>query len=158
MNYLIKHTGLHSKNSLVRFDPEKSPRGPDPFWGQTYLESRSDWPGIQVRLTRNPSQKEILDSDSGNFYPDSRSVWPRNGSGPMGPFSGSNLTREFLECTPQKVGNYFVWTVFILEDKIKLIVYHPTQELTNLYIIVEPAAIWDSSRPIVIGQARWSRG
>ena len=45
----------------------------------------SDLPGIQVRLTRNPSQKDILDSYSGNFYP-------------MGPFSGSNLTREFLEC------------------------------------------------------------
>ena len=25
-------------------------------------------------------------------------------------------------------------------------------------LIAEPAAIWDSSRPIVIGQARWSRG
>ena len=82
---------VHSKNSRVRFDPEKSPRGPDPFWGQTYPQSRSDWPGIWVR-------KDILDSDSGNFYPDSRSVWPTNGSGPMGPFSGSNLTREFLEC------------------------------------------------------------
>ena len=34
--------GAHSKNSRVRFDPEKSPRGPDPFWGQTYPESRSD--------------------------------------------------------------------------------------------------------------------
>ena len=33
---------VHSKNSRVRFDPEKSPRGPDPFWGQTYPESRSD--------------------------------------------------------------------------------------------------------------------
>ena len=41
----------HSKNSRVRFDPEKSPRGPDPFWGQTYPESRSDWPGIRVRKT-----------------------------------------------------------------------------------------------------------
>ena len=90
---------IHSKNSRVRFDLEKSPRGPDPFWGQTYPESRSDWPGIRVRLTRNPSQKDILDSDSGHFYPDSRSVWPRNGSDPMGPFSGSNLTREFLEYT-----------------------------------------------------------
>ena len=86
----------HSKNSRVRFDPKKSPRGPDPFWGQTYPESRSDWPGIRVRKTRNPSQKDILDSDSGNFYPASRSVWPRNGSGPMGPFSGSNLTRKFF--------------------------------------------------------------
>ena len=92
-------SNLHSKSSRVRFDPEKSQKGPDPFWGQTYPESRSDWPGIRVRLTRNPSQKDILDSDSGNFYPDSRSVWPRNGSGPMGPFSGSNLTREFLECS-----------------------------------------------------------
>ena len=60
--------------------------------GQTDPESESDWPGIR-------SQKDILDSDSGNFYPDSRSVWPRNGSGSMGPFSGSNLAREFLECT-----------------------------------------------------------
>ena len=97
---------VHSKNSRVRFDPEKSARGQTHFGvrptrnpGQTYPESRSDLPGIQVRLTRNPSQKDNLDSDSGNFYPDSRSVWPRNGSGPMGPFSGSNLTREFLECT-----------------------------------------------------------
>ena len=36
-------------------------------------------------------------------------------------------------------------------------VYHPTQELTNLYnYIAEPAAIRDSIRPIVIAQARWS--
>ena len=60
---------IHSKNSRVRFDPEKSPRG------QTHFG---------VRLTRNPSQKDILDSDSGNLYPASRSVWPRNGSGPHG--------------------------------------------------------------------------
>ena len=74
---------LHSKSSRVsRFDPEKKSEGARPILG-------SDLPGIQVRLTRNPSQKDILDSDSGHFYPDSRSVWPRNGSGPMGPFSGS---------------------------------------------------------------------
>ena len=30
---------LHSKNSRVRFDPEKGPMGPDPFLGQTDLES-----------------------------------------------------------------------------------------------------------------------
>ena len=29
----------HSKNSQVRFDPEKGPMGPDPFLGQTDLES-----------------------------------------------------------------------------------------------------------------------
>ena len=98
VDILCSQFHIHSKNYRVRFDPEKSPRGPDPFWGQTYPESRSDWPGIRVRLTRNPSQKDILDSDSGNFYPDSRSVWPQNGSGPLGLFSGSNLTWEFLEC------------------------------------------------------------
>ena len=85
---------VHSENSRVRFDPEKSPRGPDPFWGQTYPDSGQTDP--------ESSQKDILDSDSGHFYPDSRSVWPRNGSGPMGPFSGSNLTREFLECNDWK--------------------------------------------------------
>ena len=30
---------IHSKNSRVRFDPEKGPMGPDPFLGQTDLES-----------------------------------------------------------------------------------------------------------------------
>ena len=38
-------------NSRVRFDPEKSPRGARPILG-------SDLPGIQVRLTRNPSQTD----------------------------------------------------------------------------------------------------
>ena len=49
--YVFFQIVLHSKNSQVRFDPEKSPRGPDPFWGQTYPESRSDGPGIRVRKT-----------------------------------------------------------------------------------------------------------
>ena len=109
---------FHSKNSRVRFDPEKSPRGPDPFWGQTYPESRSDWPGIRVRLTQNPSQKDIMDSDSGNFYRDSRSVWPRNGSGPMGPFSGSNLTREFLECTKDMYMALYAWGTHLVSMTI----------------------------------------
>ena len=30
---------VHSNNSRVRFDPEKGPMGPDPFLGQTDLES-----------------------------------------------------------------------------------------------------------------------
>ena len=30
--------------------------------------------------------------------------------------------------------------------------------ISDFYFHREPAAIWDSSRPIVIGQARWSRG
>ena len=30
---------VHSKNSRVRFDPEKGPMGPDPYLGQTDLES-----------------------------------------------------------------------------------------------------------------------
>ena len=30
---------VHSKNSRVRFDPEKGSMGPDPFLGQTDLES-----------------------------------------------------------------------------------------------------------------------
>ena len=30
---------VYSKNSWVRFDPEKGPMGPDPFLGQTDLES-----------------------------------------------------------------------------------------------------------------------
>ena len=30
---------VHSKNSRARFDPEKGPMGPDPFLGQTDLES-----------------------------------------------------------------------------------------------------------------------
>ena len=34
-----KEKNLHSKNSRVRFDPEKGPMGPDPFLGQTDLES-----------------------------------------------------------------------------------------------------------------------
>ena len=43
--YMYRDAGqfcIHSKNSRVSFDPEKSPRGPDPFWGQTYPESRLD--------------------------------------------------------------------------------------------------------------------
>ena len=32
---------IHSKISRVRFDPEKGPMGPDPFLGQTDLESGS---------------------------------------------------------------------------------------------------------------------
>ena len=39
-HYAMSST-LHSKNSQVRFDPEKGPMGPDPFLGQTDLESRS---------------------------------------------------------------------------------------------------------------------
>ena len=54
---------MHSKNSRVRFDPEKSlGGGPDPFWGQTYPESESErhfglrfrsfLPGFQISLTQ----------------------------------------------------------------------------------------------------------
>ena len=50
---------LRSKNSRVRFDPEKSPRGPDPFWGQTYPESRSDWPGIRVNWPESESERHF---------------------------------------------------------------------------------------------------
>ena len=34
-------TLVHSKNSRVRFDPEKGPMGPDPFLGQSDLDSES---------------------------------------------------------------------------------------------------------------------
>ena len=41
-----------------------------------------------VTMTRVPG---LIDTDSG-------SNWPRNGSGPLGPKSGSILNRKFLEC------------------------------------------------------------
>ena len=37
--YIDLQLPVHSKNSRVRFDPEKGPMGPDPFLGQTDLES-----------------------------------------------------------------------------------------------------------------------
>ena len=40
LRFFTGYTGtLHSKNSRVRFDPEKGPMGADPFLGQTDLES-----------------------------------------------------------------------------------------------------------------------
>ena len=95
-------SGVRRRGALANSYTLKTPRldltqksvrgGPDPFWGQTYPESRSDWPGIRVKKT-------FWSQIPGHFDPDSRSLWPKNGSGPMGPFSGSNLTREFSECT-----------------------------------------------------------
>ena len=84
--------------------PGKGPLMPDPFLGQTRPES-------QVRLTRNQSQKDIFDS---NFV----SVWARFRISltqiwiwwPNGTLSGSNLTREFLECRKE----YFLFQFHIL--------------------------------------------
>ena len=83
---------IHSKNSSVIFDPERVSWCQTHFWGQTDQKTRSDWPGIRVRKT-------FVTLISCQFDPDSWSVWPGNGSGPMGPFLGPNLTREFLDCT-----------------------------------------------------------
>ena len=84
--------------------PGKESEGARPTLG-------SDLPGIQVRLTRNPSQ---TDPESESDWPGIRvrkTFWTQipviftlipdlfdSRSGPMGPFPGSNLTREFLEC------------------------------------------------------------
>ena len=72
---------LHSKNSRVRFDPETVPFGQTHFWvrlirnlGQTDTKSESKvsfWLGFRVSLTWFSGR-----------------VWPRNGSGQMGPFPG----------------------------------------------------------------------
>ena len=74
---------IHSKkNSRVRFDPEKSPMGPDPFLGQTDLESGYKLPESWVQnvfLTRIPGQSDL---DSGSVWPGFRVgltpkwVWP----------------------------------------------------------------------------------
>ena len=56
---------------------------------------------------------------------------------------------------------YGICNTFPLNDSVvhfKQSYYHPTQEFHQPTNIAEPAATWDSSRPIVIGQARWSRG
>ena len=45
--------GIHSKNSRFRFDPERVPRCQTILGGQTRPEN-------QVRLTQNPSQKDII--------------------------------------------------------------------------------------------------
>ena len=50
-NWLVSPLTVHSKNSRVRFDPEKESEGARPILG-------SDLPGIQVRLTRNPGQTD----------------------------------------------------------------------------------------------------
>ena len=81
---------LHSKNSRVRFDPERVPFGQTRFW---------------VRLIRNLGQTDTKSESYMSFWLGFRSVW----SGflvrsdlkmvwPNGTLSGSNLTREFLEC------------------------------------------------------------
>ena len=79
---------LHSKNSRVRFDPEKSPRGPDPFWGQTYPESRWDWPGIRVRKTFWTQIPVIF-----TRIPDQSD--PGMGLAPWDPFPGQIWPRSF---------------------------------------------------------------
>ena len=80
---------LHSKNSRVRFDPERVPFGQTHFWVRPDQKTTSDWPGIRVRKTF--------------FYSDFVSVWPRfrisltqKWVWPNGTLSGSNLTREFF--------------------------------------------------------------
>ena len=64
---------------------------PDPFLGQTRPEN-------QVRLIRNPSQKDIFDSDFVSVWPRFRISLTQKWVWPNGTLSGSNLTREFLEC------------------------------------------------------------
>ena len=57
---------------------------------------------------------------------------------------------------PQTLGKHRVYSDIHtpVYGKIKSIVYHPTHEFHQHVNIAEPAAILDSSRPIVIGQAR----
>ena len=102
---------IHSKNSRVRIDPDLVPRGPDPFLGQFDPESVSICPGIQsksplltkflVTMTRIPGH---IDTDSGLN-------WRRNGSGPLGPKSGSILTWVSLGCRQTLCLSIEQWTV-----------------------------------------------
>ena len=83
--------GVHAKNSRVRFDRKRGHKGRTHFW---------------VKPTRNPGQTEP-ESDSERHFKLRFRVsltWilgrfdPKMGLAPWDPFSGSNLTREFLEC------------------------------------------------------------
>ena len=59
MNPRFPQKRLHSKNSPVRFDPEKGPVGLDPFLDHTDPKSRSKSPGIKiVFLTQIPGQSD----------------------------------------------------------------------------------------------------
>ena len=65
--------------------------GPDPFLGQTDLESGWNWHDIWVKnvfLTRIPGQCDLL------FWSDLTKKWVWH----QGTLSESNLTLEFLEC------------------------------------------------------------
>ena len=92
------HWCVHSKHSRVRFDPERVPWCQTHFWARPNQKTRSDWPRIRVRKT-------FLTQISCQFDPDSGSVWPRNGSGQMGPFPG--------QIWPGSVQWHVLHTVFV---------------------------------------------
>ena len=65
-------------------------------WGQTHSWVRLIWnPG---KNNRNLSPKCLSNSDSGSVWPGFRVGLTPKWVWPLGLFSGSNLTREFLEC------------------------------------------------------------
>ena len=74
---------IYPKNSWVRFDPEKGPMWARPIPG-------SDWSGIRVKMTGIWVQNVFLTRIPGRSD-------PKMGLAPLGLFSGSNLTREFLD-------------------------------------------------------------
>ena len=70
---------------------------------------------------------------------------------------GSNPTRVACEGFFTDAWKALNMQCYMYTHKIKINCLSPDAR-TNQPIIAEPAAIWDSSQPIVIGQARWSRG
>ena len=99
--------------------------------GQFDPESVSMWPGLRVTVARNLKR---IDTDPG-------SIWPRNGSGPLGLKSGSILTREFGECRLMSNAKWACLTeccqmyLFTRRDLLSILmpVYIVTQWINQVY-------------------------
>ena len=122
----IRRSGSISKIWLPDVVEASLPGGPHPFLGLFDPESVSMWPGIRVIVTSKFGLKAgILTQIPGHINTDSGSNWPRNGSGPLGPKSGSILTRDFgsVGTKPHYVHVHYVsanqW-IFILDSYVNI--------------------------------------